>query len=187
MQLHSPSATLLDFSRKKIPVLGLFQAEVMHRTRAASVGFYVTRSGTSLLGLDAVQALGLQILGTELWCLNTAIEPIFETPADFEAHTGPGNQESKQPQTTAGNSQVGLPKFGMPAMLWAKFAHLASPGLGLARGVQHKMKLREQVAPVAQKLRRLPFSVRKSVSKELKRLLAADVIERVNASEWCHE
>nr|XP_054930704.1 uncharacterized protein LOC129386641 [Dermacentor andersoni] len=72
----------------------------------------------------------------------------------------------------------------MPALLWAKFCHLFSPGLGLAKGIQHKVKIKSSASPVAQKLRRLPLSLRKPVSDQLERLLSDDVIERVNASEW---
>ena len=35
-----------------------------------------------------------------------------------------------------------------------------------------------------QKLRNLPFSVRDEVANELKRLEDADIIERIDASEW---
>ncbi|KAJ8356857.1 hypothetical protein SKAU_G00196510 [Synaphobranchus kaupii] len=40
------------------------------------------------------------------------------------------------------------------------------------------------VTPVRQKLRRLPLSVRDTVTDELNRLLAAGVIEKIDASEW---
>lgn len=48
----------------------------------------------------------------------------------------------------------------------------------------HKVKTDPTVKPVRQKLRRLPFAVRASVSAELDRLLKAGVIEKIDASPW---
>ncbi|GAA6098722.1 ankyrin-3-like isoform X1 [Tachysurus ichikawai] len=56
--------------------------------------------------------------------------------------------------------------------------------LGIATGFTHKVKMRSDVPPVQQKLRRLPFAVRSAVSEELKRLEAEGFIERVDSSAW---
>ncbi len=48
----------------------------------------------------------------------------------------------------------------------------------------HKVRVRDDVKPVQQKLRRLSFSVRDAVSAELKRLLDADITEKIDASPW---
>ncbi|XP_064469674.1 uncharacterized protein LOC135384402 [Ornithodoros turicata] len=64
------------------------------------------------------------------------------------------------------------------------FAHLFSPGLGLAKDYTHRVKTRNDVAPVRAKLRRLPFALREEVTQKLDRLLKMDVIEPVTASEW---
>ncbi len=45
----------------------------------------------------------------------------------------------------------------------------------------HRVHLRPGVQ---QKLRRLPFSIRNEVSKELHKLVKQDVIKPVDASEW---
>ncbi len=45
------------------------------------------------------------------------------------------------------------------------------PVLGCAKGFVHKVKISSAVAPVRQKLRRLPLSVRDAVSEEIHRLL----------------
>ncbi len=60
----------------------------------------------------------------------------------------------------------------------------STASFGCAKNFVHKVKLCQDVAPVQQKLCRLPFSVRDAVSTEINRLLAADVIERVDASPW---
>ncbi|KAI2664188.1 hypothetical protein H4Q32_002328 [Labeo rohita] len=57
-------------------------------------------------------------------------------------------------------------------------------GIGCAKGFVHRVKVRESVQPVQQKLCRLPLSVRNAVSKELCRLQAEGFIERVDASSW---
>ncbi|KFD60722.1 hypothetical protein M514_10072, partial [Trichuris suis] len=48
----------------------------------------------------------------------------------------------------------------------------------------HEVKVRSDVKPVQQKMRRPSLSVRNAVSAELQRLLDEEIIERVNASEW---
>uniref|UniRef100_A0A669FAM3 Reverse transcriptase domain-containing protein n=1 Tax=Oreochromis niloticus TaxID=8128 RepID=A0A669FAM3_ORENI len=60
----------------------------------------------------------------------------------------------------------------------------AAPDIGCVRAFVHKVKVDPTVKPVRQKLRRLPFAVRASVSAELDRLLKAGVIERIDASSW---
>lgn len=56
--------------------------------------------------------------------------------------------------------------------------------LGCVKGFIHKVQLTSTMQPVRQKLRRQPLSICKEVSAELKRLLQAGIIERVDASEW---
>ncbi|KAJ8336765.1 hypothetical protein SKAU_G00379850 [Synaphobranchus kaupii] len=57
------------------------------------------------------------------------------------------------------------------------------PQAAPVQAVQH-MQRRQGRQRVRQKLRRLPLSVRGAVSDELKRLLAAGVIEPIDASAW---
>lgn len=180
VQLSSPRITLLDYSRQKIPVLGAFCAHVTHKAEEAVVTFYVAPGGTSLLGLDAVRVLGLQIVGAELRCLYTTADPTAATsaPAPTSFQGPPANQSSAIVKPSVPS------KLGLPVSLSAEFGHLFSPGLGLAKGVQHKVKTKQSVSPVALKLRRLPLALRQQVTDELKRLESADVIERISASEW---
>lgn len=184
VQLRTPSITLFDFSRQKIPVLGLFEATLSYKARTAVVPLYVTRSGTSLLGLDAVQALNFQISGKELRCLHTVVQQTSASATSTLPATSSDAQGRIPPQGAIVEQPQSEPKFGMPALLWARFSHLFTPGLGLVRGFQHKVKMKQAVSPVAQKLRRLPFSVRQPVSDQLQTLLSADIIERIDASEW---
>lgn len=48
----------------------------------------------------------------------------------------------------------------------------------------HNVKVRSSVVPKKLKLRRLLLALREPVSKEIEKLLQADVIERMSASEW---
>ncbi|KAL3203370.1 hypothetical protein MRX96_041890 [Rhipicephalus microplus] len=65
----------------RFPVLGSFHAIVAYKGKEAIVTFHVTPCGTSLLGLDAVQALGLRIMGEELRCLQMSTQECRELPA----------------------------------------------------------------------------------------------------------
>ncbi|KAH7947908.1 hypothetical protein HPB52_016798 [Rhipicephalus sanguineus] len=67
-RLLQMSIQLQDFSKHRIPVLGYFRTDLQHRGKHAFVTFYVTAHGTSLLGLDAIQQLGLLIDGATLTC-----------------------------------------------------------------------------------------------------------------------
>jgi hypothetical protein len=61
----------------------------------------------------------------------------------------------------------------------AKFPKVFS-GLGKLRNVQLKLSIDENINPVSQHLRRIPFHVRKQVSLKLQELLELDIIEPVS-------
>ena len=65
-----------------------------------------------------------------------------------------------------------------------EFPELFRDGVGLARGFVHRIKAKSDIQPVQHKLRRLPFALREKVSAELDRMVKADIIEPVDASEW---
>lgn len=54
----------------------------------------------------------------------------------------------------------------------------SNTSMGCAKNSVHKIKVHSDVKPVYQKLRCLPFSNRKVVSQELKKILEQDVIEK---------
>ncbi len=56
--------------------------------------------------------------------------------------------------------------------------------IGCVKNIVHKVKIDPSVKPVHQKLRRLTFAVRASVSAELDPLQKAGVIKQVDASAW---
>ena len=53
-----------------------------------------------------------------------------------------------------------------------------------AKGFMHAPKVDDSIPPVAQRLRRLPLSVRDNVKQELLSLEEKGIIERVDASKW---
>nr|XP_037276745.1 uncharacterized protein K02A2.6-like [Rhipicephalus microplus] len=73
--LTAATATLRDFSQKKIPVLGWFTARVVRGKNSACLRFYVVPQGVALLGLDAVHQLQLNIIGSTLECLQVTASP----------------------------------------------------------------------------------------------------------------
>ncbi|XP_049267375.1 uncharacterized protein K02A2.6-like [Rhipicephalus sanguineus] len=92
-RLLQTSIQLQNFSKHRIPVLGYFRTDLQHHGKRAFVTFYVTAHGTSLLGLDAIQQLGLLIDGATLTCrlaspvssqLPAGVPPGFEHLFDGE-------------------------------------------------------------------------------------------------------
>ncbi|KAH7968218.1 hypothetical protein HPB52_007031 [Rhipicephalus sanguineus] len=87
------SVHMQNFSKQRIPILGCFHTDLQHRGKQAHVTFYVTTYGTSLLGRDAIQKLGLLIDGATLTCrraspvssqLPAGVPPGFEHLFDGE-------------------------------------------------------------------------------------------------------
>lgn len=73
--LTAATATLQDFSQKKILGLGCFTARVVCGNNSACVRFYVVSQSMALLGLDAVHQLKLHIIGSTLECLQVTVSP----------------------------------------------------------------------------------------------------------------
>ncbi|KAL1468691.1 hypothetical protein MTO96_041309 [Rhipicephalus appendiculatus] len=61
--------TIHNHSEQVISNLGFFHGTVQYHGKSASVKIFVTETGTSLLGLDAVHALQMVIVGGTLTCV----------------------------------------------------------------------------------------------------------------------
>ncbi|XP_072142843.1 uncharacterized protein [Dermacentor andersoni] len=86
-RLSKTAVDLKNFSKQCIDIQGLFQATVQFFQRSCSVTFHVTTTGTSLLGLDAIQHLGIQIDGTSLTCRLPSFPSVQSptgVPPDFD-------------------------------------------------------------------------------------------------------
>ncbi|PIK33917.1 hypothetical protein BSL78_29263 [Apostichopus japonicus] len=99
--------------------------------------------------------------------------------SDLQITGGQVKIQRVEDSTLAGDHDQGL-----TSQLTDEFPILFSSSLGRAHNFVHRVKTRQDVTPVAQKLRRLPFSVRDKVTAELKRLENEGIIERIDASEW---
>lgn len=59
-----------------------------------------------------------------------------------------------------------------------------SPGLGLLKGVQVHLSVKDDAQPVFKKARPVPYAMREKVAKELQRLEDAGVMKPVRYSNW---
>ncbi|CAM5095090.1 unnamed protein product [Eretmochelys imbricata] len=85
------------------------------------------------------------------------------------------------------NGRIALPQQSTLVVhtpLSAGTQHQVEEKLSCAYAFLHKVKMRNNVMPVQQKLWCLPFSVREAVSKELRKLVQKDIIEEIDSSEW---
>lgn len=166
--LLPPASQLVTYTRKRIPVIGCLQVKVSRGDFTAPASFYVVRKGTPLLGRDIMKALSIRIEGDAVLppvSTNSASAPSISTPPVVSCAT-------VLPAPVL--STTSAPASCIPA----------PPVIGCAQNFVHKVKIDLTVKPVRQKLRRLPFAVRASVTAELDRLLKAGVIERIDASPW---
>lgn len=171
------SVTLTTYvKQQKIPVLGTFCTKVKFGSSKSTAEIFVVNKGTSLLGLDLIQALNLHIHSdhVQVRVVTSNSKPEVE------------KLEMKEPEVL----KPDLPKPDVPKPSGTRphihdaYPKLFAPGVGKAINFIHRVKQRQDVDPVMQKLRRLPFAVRGKVTKELLRLEKADIIERIDSSEW---
>ncbi|KAL3218450.1 hypothetical protein MRX96_031552 [Rhipicephalus microplus] len=80
-----------------------------------------------------------QLSGKELRCLHTVVQQTSASGTSTLPATSSDAQGRIPPQGAIVEQPQSEPKFGMPALLWARFSHLFTPGLGLVRGFQHKV------------------------------------------------
>ena len=119
--------------------------------------FYVTQGkAATLLGRDASGLLGVLRVGI------------------------PVNNCDVKPDSSSANA----PQVNRKASLRARFPQVFQ-GLGKLRGYQLKLHIDETVRPVAQPVRRTPFSRREKVTEKLDELMKLDVIEKVEGpTSW---
>ncbi len=65
-KLSEPKVQLVTYFREKLNVLGCFKADVTYYEKSVPTDFYIVKTGTSILGMDLVNALQLQIKGGQL-------------------------------------------------------------------------------------------------------------------------
>ena len=65
-----------------------------------------------------------------------------------------------------------------------RYAEIFKPELGMVKGVTAKLHLKDNVKPVFQKARPVPYALRPAVEEELKRMEDEGIIEPMEVSNW---
>ena len=162
-----PCHTMIkSYSQDNVAVLGSFPTTISYKGRNTKANILVVAKGTSLIGKDVIHGLGLQVDGKTMSChaiSNITIPSTAPTPT----------------------ASTPVPDSEFEREVHNKFPNLFSAGLGKIKGFRHKIKIKPEVKPVQQPLRRVPFAVRDKVAGELQHLQDEGVIEAVNeASDW---
>ena len=131
-----------SYTKNAIHVLGCFEARVTYKDRSSNVSIYVVQQGTSLIGKDVIQGIGLHVDGHTMSCLTV------------QGSTGNVTPTQNKPDES-----------NVPESIVEEFKDLFTDELGLIKGYSHKVKLKPGSKPVQQPLRRIPFcGKRQSVS-----------------------
>ena len=131
--------------------------EVPQTRKSLNVEFYITRDkAATLLGRDTSELLGVLRVGV----------PINSCELKYDPTGNTAKQANRK------------------AALKAKFPKVFE-GLGKLKDYQLKLHIDKNVQPVAQQVRRIPFSRRAKVNEKLEELLKLDVIEKVEGpTSW---
>ena len=65
-----------------------------------------------------------------------------------------------------------------------RYAEIFKPELGTVKGVTAKLHLKDNIRPVFQKARPVPYALRPTVEKELKKMKDQGIIQPVEVSNW---
>ncbi|XP_065060965.1 uncharacterized protein K02A2.6-like [Rhopilema esculentum] len=157
-------------SNSPVKLLGKFQATVETKKRITVATFYVTEGNSgSLLGSETSQELGL---------VTFHINPMVSKVKD----------KNVKPQIASTCSWIPIRSTHDKSVDAALLANKEIfRGIGKLDGVQIKLNIDENVTPVVQNTRRIPFHIRKQVEEELLSLEAQGIIERVpegQATPW---
>lgn len=134
--LQPSNVKISDYSRGRIPVVGIFQTRVKVGAKSMNANIFVVRKGSALLGMDIFGGLNLRIEGSTL---------LVETVTDDSSTSSSTSTDYRD--------------------IEQEFPTLFATGLGKARNFKHRVKVKADHAPVQQKLRRLPLSVKEGVAR----------------------
>ena len=161
---------LRTFSNEKIPIRGKVELRCCSPDgqEESTIPFIVSLRGKDVLfGLDTIRSF--RCIGKQLSALyeeaNSSVNECFEAKPNQK----PDTKVKENPQNLT------FPKTHEQPDVTT---------VGCIKGYIHKVRINPEVKPVRQQLRQIPFSIRNQVSEEVHRLLDADIIERVEASEW---
>ena len=159
-------------SKTPLQLLGKFTATLSNSEKYDVADIYVVQgahNAGSLLGSGSATALGILKIVNQV-----NLDGGQQGEADFVAKKGARlfkQQDQICPVPPVGN-------------LVAEYDDLFH-GIGKLKGVQVKLHIDDQIQPVAQKHRRVPFHLREKLDAELERLEKAEIIEKVeSATDW---
>ena len=153
-----------------LPLKGRFQAEIESKNKYTVSQIYVIQ-GTSgnLLSAKTAQELSLIKLLNKI-----SIPPVKELQSD-----SPESEDKQTPEDMKAED-THIPRSDDPVI--DKLLHKYKTvfvGQGKLKNEQIKLHINEDISPVAQPQRRIPYHLRKAVSKELEKLVEEDIIEKV--------
>ena len=152
--------------------MGKFTATLSNSEKYEAADIYVvqgTHNAGSLLGSRSATALGILRIVNRVACDNS--------------QKSEGNSIMKKPHPSVRQTEPTSPVTSVDSLI-AEYDDLFH-GIGKLKGVQVKLDIDDQIQPVAQKHRRVPFPLREKLDTELERLEKAGIIEKVeNATDW---
>ena len=172
--LKSTRAKLFAYnSTVPLPLLGKFTAVVSTKKRYDAADFYVvkgSRSSGCLLGSSSAVNLGI------LHIVNRVKSKQCKFTGEKSTHAS--SKKGDRSSNCASGGQERLQKL-------IKNNEDLFHGIGKLKGVKVKLHVDQDVKPVAQKHRRVPFHLRDKVEAEVTRLEEAGIIEKVDSeTDW---
>lgn len=165
-------------SDKPLPLKGQFQATLESNKRyTVSLVYVVDGNAGNLLSAKTAQDLALIQLVNKVTELKPPSSEETSQPEIVPQHQNDLNNDDKTlpaplqstPKCSDTNIQNIIDKYGT-----------VFQGEGKLNTQQIKLHINESVKPIVQPQRRIPYHMRQDVSKELKRLVEEDIIERVS-------
>ena len=150
--------TFKDFSGNLIPVHGFFTVNMRFSSYESVERIYVVDKVTPpLIGIHTFETLHLHTLWSN-------------------------KQVNRLGCTKQFSHEILLKPDAIPCV--QKLRRVPIALRSSAKQFSHEILLKPDAIPCVQKLRRVPIALRSKVSEELKRLVAEDIIEPVDSSEW---
>ena len=134
----------ITYTSHKIATVGCFHAKVKYTDNYASAKFHVVEKGSSLLGKDLIEILGINIQGKTLSCFAT------NTCTSAVAGKVPNSPDATGNATSAvsSNREEGVPSPHtkstptVPPKIKSEFSNLFSDKPGKVKRFRHRIKIR---------------------------------------------
>ncbi|XP_028411669.1 uncharacterized protein K02A2.6-like [Dendronephthya gigantea] len=167
-------------SDKPLPLKGQFQATLESNKRYTVSVIHVVEGGSgNLLSAKTAQDLALIQLVNKVTELETPLKPKVSKPEVISKNmenTGKSNKSTDKSQPALASTPKCADKDIQEII--DKYANVFV-GEGKLNTQQVGLHINKNIKPVVQPQRRIPYHIRKDVSKELEKLMEKDMIERV--------